>query len=643
MDFNLRAMGAQTVMVDKRLAAKLAEAELLLRDGEKLPYEEKLNKFIRQNSFIGINPSERMYAKCAITGKPAECIGVTIKRREIMLAEEVYYRLQEPETADLIQREHLRKSKDGNPVKPLYEVRTDYRDSPSLSEEENRFLENIRPRNYCFEAPTPSEAALSLQKHDSVFFSHFYNFLKEEKEAGIIDDIISREFLAPNLTENSGVRYGNLFIKTDFDKDPVISCVYEKEKNAWRLQLDPKRLLKYDLAAIQKHTEHFLAKIHNGHTKVKDFWKRIALPEIQKFFDQFKNDAVEIQVKEDDMTLESSILKNCDRKILEKLPLQERVNTESERFFPQSPSDDIEPAGLDDKPKGNLRVHFSLDEKEAAKQPKEIRELLKEFSLLTINHTFDHTDELKVFYEHDKQHFQELFNEQAEKKGIKTNGLLLFSKSSPMLKISLDMAYGSFSLPLENPGKPPISDISEFNEKLGCYETEFIPRNLYGTVALKEAWEKLGLNNDKSFPFSEAAEKSGIDRKVLEEASKTVRQTVREGMEDFRFSFQSQKLLIPKEARDLTEALRFTIENKTVSLAKEIQERRNMPLLSKEHQENLEKLVKSYSQRPEFQAHPQLSEALKNSLEEKFKAAEKASIRLEFCGKDATKTQELER
>ena len=68
-----------------------------------------------------------------------------------------------------------------------------------------------------------------------------------------------------------------------------------------------------------------------------------------------------------------------------------------------------------------------------------------------------------------------------------------------------------------------------------------------------------------------------------------------------------------------------------------------MPLLSKEHQENLEKLVKSYSQRPEFQAHPQLSEALKNSLEEKFKAAEKAGIRLEFCGKDATKTQELER
>ncbi len=35
MDFNLKALGAETVMVDRRIVAQLAEAELLLRDGEK--------------------------------------------------------------------------------------------------------------------------------------------------------------------------------------------------------------------------------------------------------------------------------------------------------------------------------------------------------------------------------------------------------------------------------------------------------------------------------------------------------------------------------------------------------------------------------------------------------------------------------
>ncbi len=39
MDFNLKALGAETVMVDRRLASRLVEAEHLLRDGEKLPYE----------------------------------------------------------------------------------------------------------------------------------------------------------------------------------------------------------------------------------------------------------------------------------------------------------------------------------------------------------------------------------------------------------------------------------------------------------------------------------------------------------------------------------------------------------------------------------------------------------------------------
>lgn len=108
MDFNLKALGAETVMFDRRLVAKLVEEELLLRDGEKLPYEEELNQFIRQNSFIGVNPSERLFTKCAVTGKNTECIGVMVKPREIVLAEEVYYRLQELETAESIQKEYLR-------------------------------------------------------------------------------------------------------------------------------------------------------------------------------------------------------------------------------------------------------------------------------------------------------------------------------------------------------------------------------------------------------------------------------------------------------------------------------------------------------------------------------------------------------
>ena len=57
MDFNLKALGAETVMVDRRLVAKLVEAELLLRDGEKLPYEEELNQLILQSVYSQNVPS----------------------------------------------------------------------------------------------------------------------------------------------------------------------------------------------------------------------------------------------------------------------------------------------------------------------------------------------------------------------------------------------------------------------------------------------------------------------------------------------------------------------------------------------------------------------------------------------------------
>lgn len=130
MDFNLRVLGAETVMVDSRLAVKLAEGELLQRNGEELPFEKELNSFIRSYSFIGLDPTVQSASKCAVTGKTSQCVAVTVKPREIMLSEEAYYRLQEPETAESIQKEHLRKSKDGTPVRPLYEVRADYADNP---------------------------------------------------------------------------------------------------------------------------------------------------------------------------------------------------------------------------------------------------------------------------------------------------------------------------------------------------------------------------------------------------------------------------------------------------------------------------------------------------------------------------------
>ena len=53
MDFNLRVLGAETVMVDSRLAVKLAEGELLQRNGEELPFEKELNSFTAvQNNLL---------------------------------------------------------------------------------------------------------------------------------------------------------------------------------------------------------------------------------------------------------------------------------------------------------------------------------------------------------------------------------------------------------------------------------------------------------------------------------------------------------------------------------------------------------------------------------------------------------------
>lgn len=131
----------------------------------------------------------------------------------------------------------------------------------------------------------------------------------------------------------------------------------------------------------------------------------------------------------------------------------------------------------------------------------------------------------------------------------------------------------------------------------------------------------------------------------MDEAAEIVRKTVKEDIEDFRFSFESQKLFIPKDAKDFTDALRFTVEVKSVEFAKKMLERRKEAPLSKEQRESIERVVGSFSRAKEFQEHPQLSEALKNKLEEKFKAAEKAGIRLDLRHKDEPnkKSQDFER
>ena len=565
MDFNLRALGAETVMVDSRLAVKLAEGELLQRNGEELPSEKELNSFIRSYSFIGLDPTVQSASKCAVTGKTSQCVAVTVKPREVMLSEEAYYRLQEPETAESIQKEHLRKSKDGNPVRPLYEVRADYAGNPSLSEEENRFIDRIRPREYCFEARNASEATRALGGHEYAFFSRVHQFLKEEKEAGIIEDISSRAVSMPDFSDFCGVRYGNLFIKTDFIKNPVKSCVYERDKKAWNLTLDPKKLLKYDLGAIQKNAEKLLEIGYRRLTEIENFWATEALPEVRKFFDRFKTDSVNLQVEEEDNSLETVILKNCDQKVFDKLPLEEKIGIDSLRFHPKINTDEIEPPSLDDKPDCALKVGFSLNEKEAAKLPEALQELVKRVSDVDVRHTVEDDNALRSFVNHDKQLLQELFTEAVEKQGVGTKGLNLFSGSNPLLKEKLEISYGSMSLPLDNPSKPPISisGIQPFNEEKGGYEAEYIPRLLYGSKALKDAFEQLGMEGGKPFPYSEAALKSGIDWKVLDEASEIVRKTVREDIEDFRFSFESQKLFIPKDAKDFSDALRFTVEVKS--------------------------------------------------------------------------------
>lgn len=647
MDFNLRALGAETVMVDSRLAVKLAEGELLQRNGEELPFQKELNFFIRSYSFIGLDPTVQSTATCAVTGITSQCVAVTVKPREIMLAEEAYYRLQEPETAEGIQEEHLRKSKDGTPVRPLYEVQADYADNPSLSEEENRFIARVSPREYCFEARNASEATKALGGHEYAFFRRVHQFLKEEKEAGIIEDISSRAVSMPGFSDFCGVRYGNLFIKTDFVKNPVTSCVYEKDKKSWNLTLEPKKLLKYDLGAIQKNVENLLEIGYRRLTKIENFWTTEALPEVKKFFDRFKGDSVNLQVGEKDNSLETVILQNCDQKVFDKLPLEEKIGIDSLRFHPKINSDEFEPASLDDKPDCVLKVGFSLNEKEAAKLPEALKELVKRISDVEVMHTVEDDNGVRSFVNHDKQLLQELFTEAAEKQGVGTKGIDLFSGSNPVLKEKLEISYGSMSLPLDNPTKPPISisGIQPFNEEKGCYEAEYIPRHLYGTKALRDAFEHLGMEDGKPFPFSDTALKSGIDRKVMNEAAEIVRKTVKEDIEDFRFSFENQKLFIPKDAKDFTDALRFTVEVKSVELAKEMLERRKEAPLSKEHRDSIEKIVGSFSKSREFQEHPQLSEALKNRLEEKFKAAEKAGIRLDLRHRVEPKkqSQDLER
>lgn len=118
------------------------------------------------------------------------------------------------------------------------------------------------------------------------------------------------------------------------------------------------KLLKYDLGAIQKNVENLLEIGYRRLTKIESFWTTEALPEVKKFFDSFKTDSVNLQVGEKDSSLETVILNNCDQKVFDKLPLEEKIGIDSLRFHPKLNSDEIEPPSLDDKPDCVLKVGF---------------------------------------------------------------------------------------------------------------------------------------------------------------------------------------------------------------------------------------------------------------------------------------------
>lgn len=72
---------------------------------------------------------------------------------------------------------------------------------------------------------------------------------------------------------------------------------------------------------------------------------------------------------------------------------------------------------------------------------------------MEVRHTVEDDNGVRSFVNHDKQLLQELFTEAAEKQGVGTKGLDLFSGSNPVLKEKLEISYGSMSLPLDNLSK----------------------------------------------------------------------------------------------------------------------------------------------------------------------------------------------
>ena len=96
---------------------------------------------------------------------------------------------------------------------------------------------------------------------------------------------------------------------------------------------------------------------------------------------------------------------------------------------------------------------------------------------MEVRHTVEDDNGVRSFVNHDKQLLQELFTEAAEKQGVGTKGLDLFSGSNPVLKEKLEISYGSMSLPLDNPSKPPISisGIQTFNEEKAVMKPNIFP------------------------------------------------------------------------------------------------------------------------------------------------------------------------
>lgn len=125
--------------------------------------------------------------------------------------------------------------------------------------------------------------------------------------------------------------------------------------------------------------------------------------------------------------------------------------------------------------------------------------------------------------------------------------------------------------------------------------------------------------------------------------------TIHEGFKARRRKQKGLKSVVCEINEKRREENRLNAYRRQLKQKKAESERRQEVPLSKEHRETIEKMIGSFSKSREFQEHPQLLEAMRKKLEEKFKAAEKAGIQIELRDRQKIQTppkpkiKELER